>query len=84
MPASERAESRDCIYNVLGCTWYLVLGAESSGGEIWENISTPDRQPDCTHSGVLQKRLLQQNMDFLLYRYYNISILARQHLHWAN
>ena len=59
MAASERAESRDRIGIVFGCTWYLVLvlSAEISGGEIWENISTPARQADCTQSRILQNKI---------------------------
>ena len=66
-----------CAEIVYGCTWYSVLGDESSGGEIWENISTPDRQPDCTHSGVLQKKTFATKHDFL---HGNISNSPCQHL----
>ena len=76
MAASERAQSRDRICIVFGCTWYLVLvlGAESSGGEIWENISTPARQPDCTHSCVLQKKTFATKHDTTDFLHENISI----------
>ena len=72
-----RAEIVYVLYMVVLGTWYFVFGAESSGGEIWENISTPARQPDCTHSGVLQKKTFATKHDFL---HGNISNSPCQHL----
>ena len=83
MAASERAQSRDRICIVFGCTWcrdciwlYSAPRAVTvKSGKIFQPLIV-NRTAHIV--AFCKTRFLQQNMDFLFYKYYNILILARQ------